>query len=182
MPAWSPDGQTIAYYYSIDQTETSNLSPWVVNAHDHSAPRPATSSAVNLTCWEIIVDELHNYSIGRPQWFPDSQSLLVTVQERAAQADESAFLDGDEYRCLRRGAGGIGPRPPVVVVPLPRFHQRRSEGVRGFVEGAKADCPELGPLLRPDPPDLHRPRVTTGVTRKARAKSGRVAFARSGRG
>lgn len=82
MPAWSPDGQTIAYYYSIDQTETSNVSPWVVNAHDHSAPRPATSSAVNLTCLEMIVDELHNSMIGLPQWSPNSQSLLITVQER----------------------------------------------------------------------------------------------------
>ncbi|HEX9134003.1 MAG TPA: S9 family peptidase, partial [Ktedonobacteraceae bacterium] len=82
MPAWSPDGQTIAYYYSIDQTETGNISPWVVNAHDTSAPRPATSSAVNLTCLEMIVDELHNPIIGRPQWSPDSQSLLITVQER----------------------------------------------------------------------------------------------------
>jgi dipeptidyl aminopeptidase/acylaminoacyl peptidase len=82
MPAWSPDGQTIAYYYSADQTETGNVSPWVVNAHDNSAPRPATSSAMNLTCFELIVDELHNSIIGRPQWFPDSQSLLVTVQER----------------------------------------------------------------------------------------------------
>src|SRR5260370_13650785 len=27
MPAWSPDGQTIAYYYSVDQTEASNTSP-----------------------------------------------------------------------------------------------------------------------------------------------------------
>src|SRR6266487_994470 len=82
MPSWSPDGQTIAYYYSIDQTETSNISPWIVNAHDKSAPRPATSSAVNLTCLELIVDELHLSMVGRPSWFPDSQSLLVTVQER----------------------------------------------------------------------------------------------------
>ncbi len=82
MPTWSPDGQTIAYYYSIDQTETSNISPWIVNAHDKSAPRPATSSAVNLTCLELIVDELHLSMVGRPSWFPDSQSLLVTVQER----------------------------------------------------------------------------------------------------
>jgi dipeptidyl aminopeptidase/acylaminoacyl peptidase len=82
MPAWSPDGQTIAYYYSIDQTETGNISPWVVNAHDTGAPRPATSSAVNLTCLEMIVDELHNPIIGRPQWSPNSQSLLITVQER----------------------------------------------------------------------------------------------------
>jgi dipeptidyl aminopeptidase/acylaminoacyl peptidase len=82
MPSWSPDGQTLAYYYSVDQTESSNVSPWVVNAHDQSAPRPATTSAVNLTCWEIIVDEIHGSFLGHPQWLPDSKSLLVTVQER----------------------------------------------------------------------------------------------------
>jgi dipeptidyl aminopeptidase/acylaminoacyl peptidase len=82
MPSWSPDGKTIAYYYSIDQTETSNTSPWIVNAHDNSAPHPATSSAVNLTCIELIVDELHNSMLGYPKWFPDCHSLLVTVQER----------------------------------------------------------------------------------------------------
>ena len=82
MPSWSPDGQTIAFYYAKDQTETSNTSPWKVNAHDKSAPRSATSGAINLTCLELIVDELHFYKVGRPSWFPDSKSLLVTVQER----------------------------------------------------------------------------------------------------
>src|SRR6266581_2933395 len=102
---WSPDGQTIAYYYSIDKTETSNLSPWVVNAHVHSAPRPATSSAVNLTCWEIIVDELHNYFIGRPQWFPDSQSLLVTVQERGQVHLYRLDIEHDQTVKLTSGNG-----------------------------------------------------------------------------
>jgi dipeptidyl aminopeptidase/acylaminoacyl peptidase len=105
MPAWSPEGQTIAYYYSIDQTETSNLSPWVVNAHDHSAPRPATSSAVNLTCWEIIVDELHNSFIGRPQWFPDSQSLLATVQERGQVHLYRLDIEHDQTVKLTSGNG-----------------------------------------------------------------------------
>ncbi|MGZ3610890.1 MAG: S9 family peptidase [Ktedonobacteraceae bacterium] len=82
MPSWSPDGQTIAYYYSQDLTETSNISPWIVNAHDMSAPHLAIASAVNFTCLELIVDELHFSMIGRPSWFPDSKSVLCTVQER----------------------------------------------------------------------------------------------------
>ncbi len=82
MPAWSPDGQTIAYYYSADQTGTSNTSPWVINAHGNSAPRPAASSTRDFTCLRFVIDELHTIFLGRPLWFPDSQSLLITVQER----------------------------------------------------------------------------------------------------
>jgi dipeptidyl aminopeptidase/acylaminoacyl peptidase len=82
MPAWSPDGQNIAYYYSEDQTEASNLSPWIVNAHGQSAPRPAASSSQELTCLETLVDELHVIMLSRPQWYPDNASLLVTVQQR----------------------------------------------------------------------------------------------------
>jgi dipeptidyl aminopeptidase/acylaminoacyl peptidase len=105
MPAWSPDGQSIAYYYSIDQTETGNISPWVVNTHDNSAPRPATSSAANLTCLEMIVDETHNSMIGRPQWFPDSQSLLVTVQERGQIHLYRLDIEHDQTIKLTSGNG-----------------------------------------------------------------------------
>lgn len=82
MPAWSPDGHTIAYYYSEDQTEASNISPWVINAHNGSAPHPAATSSQELTCLEMLVDELHNITLSRPQWYPDNTSLLVTVQQR----------------------------------------------------------------------------------------------------
>jgi len=105
MPAWSPDGQSIAYYYSIDQTETSNISPWVVNVHDNSAPRPATSSAMNLTCLELIVDELHNSMIGHPLWFPDSHSLLVTVQERGQVHLYQLDIEHDQTMKLTSGNG-----------------------------------------------------------------------------
>ena len=105
MPSWSPDGQTIAYYYSIDQTETSNISPWVVNAHDNSAPRPVTSSAVNLTCLELIVDELHISIIGRPLWFPDSHSLLVTVQEQGQVHLYQLNIEHDQTVKLTSGNG-----------------------------------------------------------------------------
>jgi len=105
MPSWSPDGQTIAYYYSIDQTETSNISPWVVNAHDNSAPRPVTSSAVNLMCLELIVDELHISIIGSPLWFPDSHSLLVTVQEQGQVHLYQLNIEHDQTVKLTSGNG-----------------------------------------------------------------------------
>ena len=105
MPSWSPDGQTIAFYYSKDQTETSNISPWIVNAHDKSMPRPATSGAVNLTCLELIVDELHISKIGRPLWFPNSKSLLVTVQERGQIHLYHLDIEHDQTVNLTSGNG-----------------------------------------------------------------------------
>jgi len=105
MPSWSPDGHTIAYYYSRDQTGTSNMSPWIVNAHDGSAPRPATSSAVNLTCLEMIVDDLHFSLVARPSWFPDSKSLLVTVQERGQIHLYRLDIEHDQTVKLTSGNG-----------------------------------------------------------------------------
>jgi dipeptidyl aminopeptidase/acylaminoacyl peptidase len=105
MPSWSPDGQTIAYYYSKDQTEASNTSPWIVNAHDKSTPQSATSSAVNLTCVELIVDELHFTVIGHPLWFPDSKSLLITVQERGQIHLYRLDIEHDQTMKLTSGNG-----------------------------------------------------------------------------
>jgi dipeptidyl aminopeptidase/acylaminoacyl peptidase len=82
MPAWSPDGQNIAYYYAQDQTEASNVSPWTVNTHTASAPRPAAASSQELTCLEWLIDELHYTVISRPQWYPDNATVLITVQQR----------------------------------------------------------------------------------------------------
>ncbi len=105
MPCWSPDGQTIAYYYSQDQTETSNISPWIVNVHDSSAPHLAITSAVNFTCLEMIVDELHFSMIGRPSWFPDSKSLLCTVQERGQIHLYRLDIEHDQAMNLTSGNG-----------------------------------------------------------------------------
>src|SRR5260370_37903728 len=96
MPAWPPDGQTIAYYYSADQTGTSNTSPSVINAHGNSAPRPAASSTRDFTSLRFVIDELHTIFLGRPLWFPDSQSLLITVQERGQAHLSTLDLEHDQ--------------------------------------------------------------------------------------
>ena len=82
MPVWSPDNQFIAYLYSPDQTEASNISPWIVAASGHGTPQPAVPGAENLTCRAWMLDELNPESLDSPQWYPDSKSLLVPVQER----------------------------------------------------------------------------------------------------
>lgn len=82
MPSWSPDGEAIAYYYSADQTETGNISPWIVNPHGPATPRPATQDSLEITCMQGIVDELHGDMLAPLQWYPDSKSLLATVQQR----------------------------------------------------------------------------------------------------
>ena len=71
MPSWSPDGQHIAYYYAEDQTEASNVSPWIVNARDGSAPRPATSGSRDVTCMEWLVDEEYSGLRYSAEWLLD---------------------------------------------------------------------------------------------------------------
>ncbi len=82
MPAWSPDGKSIAYLYSADQSETGNISPWIVDAQNQAGPRPAVSRADTLTCQAWIIDELRNEWLAKPEWYPDSQALLVPAQDR----------------------------------------------------------------------------------------------------
>jgi dipeptidyl aminopeptidase/acylaminoacyl peptidase len=82
MPSWSPDGRTIAYYYAPDQTEASNIVPWIAEASGNSKPRPAVQGDHDFTCLALIIDELHSTMLGYPQWYPDSKALLITVQER----------------------------------------------------------------------------------------------------
>ncbi|GCE28683.1 putative peptidase YuxL [Dictyobacter alpinus] len=80
-PSWSPDGSRIAYLYSPDQTESSNISPWIVNAQT-GMTQLAVPDAQDFTCQAWIIDELRNEYLTAPQWYPDSQALLVPVQER----------------------------------------------------------------------------------------------------
>jgi dipeptidyl aminopeptidase/acylaminoacyl peptidase len=81
MPAWSPDGRSIAYYYAPDQTEASNILPWIVDATGQSAPHPAVQGNTDFTCLQWIIDELHSSPLTPPQWYPDNKTLLITVQE-----------------------------------------------------------------------------------------------------
>nr|BBH88253.1 putative peptidase YuxL [Thermosporothrix sp. COM3] len=82
MPAWSPDGKYIAFLYSPDQTEASNIAPWLVEADGSGTARPAVPGAEAITTQVWIIDELRTDYLTRPQWYPDSQSFIVTVQER----------------------------------------------------------------------------------------------------
>jgi len=60
---------------------------------------------VNLTCFELIVDELHFTVIGRPLWFPDSKSLLITVQERGQIHLYRLDIEHDQTMKLTSGNG-----------------------------------------------------------------------------
>ncbi|GCE21193.1 S9 family peptidase [Dictyobacter kobayashii] len=80
-PAWSPDGRQIAYLYTPDQTEAGNIVPWIVDAQG-GTPRLAVPGADAYTCQSWIIDELRDEYLTAPQWYPDSQALLVPVQER----------------------------------------------------------------------------------------------------
>ncbi len=84
LPSWSPDGRYLAYYYAPDQTETANVTPWLVAAHGEEAPRPLFSQESDRSCQAAIVDELRSSEewLTRPQWYPDSRHLLITVHER----------------------------------------------------------------------------------------------------
>lgn len=105
MPAWSPDGQHIAFYYNVDQTEAKNYSPWLVNAHSNEAPRPATPETQKFNCQQWVIDELRTEFFTPPQWYPDSQSLLITVQERGQVHLYRVDTANDQVTRLTSGNG-----------------------------------------------------------------------------
>ncbi|GHO73041.1 putative peptidase YuxL [Ktedonobacter sp. SOSP1-85] len=80
MPSWSPDGRSIAYLRSPDQTEASNISPWIVAANGQETPRPAATGAEDINSQMWIIDELRTDYLVAPQWSPDGQWLLVPGQ------------------------------------------------------------------------------------------------------
>lgn len=81
MPAWSPNGLAIAYLYTGDQSEAGNMAPWLVQADGNDTGHPIVTGAEEMTCQTWIIDELRNEWLPQLQWYPDSKSLLVPVQE-----------------------------------------------------------------------------------------------------
>lgn len=80
VPSWSPDGQYIAYLYTPDQTEAGNYAPWIVRADGKEMPQEAVKDASTLNCQTLVIDQLRSEWLHQPQWYPDSQALLVSVQ------------------------------------------------------------------------------------------------------
>ena len=105
QPAWSPDGKWLAFYYAANQTETANVVPWIVEANGQSAPRPATTASQNQTSIETLVDNLHFLSVSHPCWYPDSISLMVTVQTRGQVHLNRLYISTNHEEPLTTGNG-----------------------------------------------------------------------------
>jgi dipeptidyl aminopeptidase/acylaminoacyl peptidase len=103
VPSWSPDGQTIAYLYTGDQTEAGNMSPWLVRADGSEAGHPIVQGASEITCQTWVIDELRNEWLPQLQWYPDSKSLLVPVQERGQV--HLYHIDSEHNQLTRLTAG-----------------------------------------------------------------------------
>lgn len=105
QPAWSPDGRWLAFYYAANQSETANVVPWIVEANGQSAPRLATTLSQTQTSIETIVDNLHLYTVSRPCWYPDSTSLMVTVQARGQIHLNRLYINTNHEEPLTTGNG-----------------------------------------------------------------------------
>ncbi|MEK7485452.1 MAG: S9 family peptidase, partial [Planctomycetota bacterium] len=90
--SWSPDGQWIAYL---------RQEPGI-----YTTPHCARISAKGGTP-EILTQQLDRYLDEPPQWAPDSQSLFLTVPDRAEIRLIRLFFDGTIQR-LVDGGGDIG--------------------------------------------------------------------------
>jgi dipeptidyl aminopeptidase/acylaminoacyl peptidase len=105
VPSWSPDGHSIAYLYTADQTESANYAPWIAAADGSSPPHEAIPGACKLNCQNWIIDELRSEWLARPLWSSDSQSLLVAVQEHGQVHLNRLNLTTQQVDQLTRGNG-----------------------------------------------------------------------------
>jgi dipeptidyl aminopeptidase/acylaminoacyl peptidase len=105
QPAWSSDGKWLAFYYAASQDETVNIVPWIVEATGESAPRPATTVSQSQTSLEAFEDGLHLSIISRPCWYPDSTSLMVTVQTRGQVHINRLYINTNHEEPLTTGNG-----------------------------------------------------------------------------
>ncbi|HET8839989.1 MAG TPA: S9 family peptidase, partial [Ktedonobacteraceae bacterium] len=105
QPSWSPDGRWLAFYFAANQSETANVVPWIVEASGQSAPRPATTVSQTQTSIETIVDNIHLYGVSRPCWYPDSTSLVVTVQARGQVHLNRLYINTNHEEPLTTGNG-----------------------------------------------------------------------------
>ncbi len=105
QPAWSPDGKWLAYYYATRQDETVNHVPWIVEANGQSAPRPATTGSQSYTSKAIIVDNLRSNTMSPPYWYPDSISLMVTVQTHGQVHLNRLYINTNHEEPLTTGNG-----------------------------------------------------------------------------
>jgi dipeptidyl aminopeptidase/acylaminoacyl peptidase len=111
VPAWSPDGQSIAYLYTGDQTEAGNMSPWLVQADGKGTAHPIVQGAESITCQMWVIDELRSEYLPQMQWYPGGKSLLVTVQERGQV--HLYRVDTEDDRLIRLTGGNgryLAPR------------------------------------------------------------------------
>ncbi|MBE3558794.1 MAG: S9 family peptidase [Ktedonobacteraceae bacterium] len=104
-PAWSPDGQTIAYLFTADQTKAGNYAPWLVAAHGNDAPHEAVAGTHELNCQCRVIDELRSEWLTPPRWTADSKALLVPVQERGQVHLYRLDLAGQHIERLTSGNG-----------------------------------------------------------------------------
>jgi dipeptidyl aminopeptidase/acylaminoacyl peptidase len=103
VPSWSPDGQSIAYLYTGDQTEAGNMSPWLVRADGSGTAQPSVQGAEHITCQMWVIDELRSEYLPQIQWYPSGKSLLVPVQERGQV--HLYRIDLESYQLTRLTSG-----------------------------------------------------------------------------